>query len=95
MKTRKCGNEMNHTPTPWNVGLKDINQLIRVHGPDGPKETIARVSLPDDAAFIVRAVNCHEELVRMVKALTEPYVDECEISLVQKISKLVAKAEGK
>jgi hypothetical protein len=63
-------NESNHTPTPWNVRT-DANEFALIgKGPTyiGFIEK-DRHEAEANAAFIVRAVNCHDELVAMVDEL--------------------------
>ncbi len=51
-----------HTPSPWEIGL-----LGYLRGPNN--ENI--LENPANAAYIVRAVNAHEELVDLVKQALE------------------------
>jgi len=54
-----------HTPTPWRLD-KQNPSLLR----DAKGLYVAKISeeLPADAAFIVRAVNAHEALLKALKA---------------------------
>ena len=70
-----------HSPTPWFVGEPNA-QNPECESPSGIRSVddyvIADICgdgrYPDhDATFIVRAVNCHEELVREL--------EDCELSL--------------
>jgi len=67
-----------HTPTPWKVRMYgEKNRWASFQGPDemaigdtnvsarSPEEALA------NAAFIIRAVNAHEELVEALKKITE------------------------
>lgn len=83
-----------HTPTPWKVHAE-----INVFGPDG-SSVLGKTSNSDpgvidevkaNAAFIVRAVNAHEELLAMVKILHPDHapVTRCDACT------LIAKAEGR
>ena len=56
-----------HTPTPWKVGVGP-NKEIEIFGPMRMNAHPILASLEHDprdanAAFIIRAVNCHDELV--------------------------------
>lgn len=74
---------MPHSPTPWPEPVYDN------HGNGGFSEwweipSIAKVYTAADAEFILRAVNCHDELVQSLRAACElastiPLgCDECE-----------------
>lgn len=97
-----------HTPTPWKP-VKDgaLDRMIV----DSKGSTIAHVlsetTINKDAAFIVRAVNAHEELMAIVKAIAEsfnagasqvyaealaPHTDD--ETLKTWINKAIAKASG-
>ena len=55
-----------HTPTPWRVVNETI--IVRLEY-DGKDAAICDVRTgAADAAFIVRAVNAHEELIETMKA---------------------------
>ncbi len=95
-----------HAPTPW-AQMKPqapttIQQGIYPHRP------IGRTIEIEDAAFIVRAVNAHDELLAIVKAIAEsfnagankvyaealaPHTDD--ETLMSWINKVIAKVEGK
>lgn len=68
-------NETKHTPTPWTANKRSIR---------AGKQAIASVhrinGLPDNhpiilgnAAFIVLAANCHDELVHVCRYLVDGY----------------------
>src|ERR1035438_1429603 len=76
-----------HTPTPWkirNVEFMDTISIVAGNIPvaEVPKtiESLSTIgSNAEDfanAAFIVRAVNCHEELVEFVKYIRKKVVDD-------------------
>lgn len=89
----KTETKVKHTPTPWTIkGYEIVNK-------DG---WIASVNQdkPEDAAYIVRAVNCHEELIRLLyvcrgftQALTQGNHEGANI-LHKEITEAIAKAEG-
>lgn len=91
-----------HTPTPWHldnegrtvVGADGI-QICTPHGLRNPQPFV-------NAAFIVRAVNMHEELLAVSKSLIaflqEPMHKRAETELegiVLRMHKAIAKAEGR
>lgn len=75
-----------HTPTPWNPN--DLQDLL-FKNPE-----LGRAN----ANLIVRAVNSHEELLRLVKSYRSfllSIADPMRISEYELIDKAIAKAEGK
>lgn len=60
---------MTHTPTPWTmIQLPDFRW--RIDARQGPLHVCPAIANgSDDAALIVRAVNCHDELVTTLKAV--------------------------
>ena len=83
-----------HTPTPWStdghsVRGKDSERgngpwLFDVYGVDG------------DAAFIVRAANCHDVLVAALKEVRADIWSGCDtVRSTAKIDAALAKAEGR
>lgn len=77
-----------HTPTPWSLGIS--------RKCDGyAKGKVFQADTDEDAAFIVRAVNCHYELLTAVKELqcfcNQPAFDPGQCSRCC----LIAKAERK
>lgn len=64
-------NKIVHTPTPWEIGdvtdgAEEYNECANVRGIQirGERKAVACI---DDANFIVRAVNSHEELLDALK----------------------------
>jgi hypothetical protein len=58
----------NHSPTPWRLYKCLAGEYQEIFGPHGPHHDdrlpiIGRA----DAAFIVRACNCHEELLKVIQ----------------------------
>lgn len=78
---------MTHTPTPWFSEGRPPNMVLLFSGKDMGNRKSPCILLADDdqaanAAFIVRAVNCHDELVealtnarRIILALDSSLVD--------------------
>lgn len=67
--------QVKHTPTPWHVERDDNvvscdGTLIAAAYGVYPKE-YDRTSAASDAEFIVRAVNCHEELLWALKTVLD------------------------
>lgn len=98
---------MEHTPTPWRYQgeLSDGRVTQHIYTASGRYGHPASCGKEEDAAFIVRAVNCHEELIQ---ALLNAHgiIDnanpndhdgalycQCETALAYQ--KAFAKAEGK
>lgn len=86
---------LTHTPTPWKVMANPIEisgSMYEIRGPKG--ETVALVELVDnelsspyfrnkdktDGAFIVRAVNAHEELVKALRKYGR-HTRDCDFEL--------------
>jgi hypothetical protein len=69
----KCEAELviraQHTPTPWSISdLKTIEGDSMVCAGEGHGYgLVASVTIPQDAAFIVRAVNAHDDLVKALE----------------------------
>lgn len=86
-----------HTPTPWK--LDDTRPMVYVMGADG--ETIAsfdRRSIEEaNAAFIVRAVNAHEELLFACKEAADAIYgwDEPDNPILPLLKKAIDNVEGK
>lgn len=95
-----------HTPTPWTLMPGDSAPRITIDGDkewpivpviSGPSKAHARAN----AAFIVKAVNCHEELLEALKlayaALRNPserHQSKDERGLTQTITEAIAASEG-
>lgn len=66
-----------HTPTPW--GVPDGGTQPTITTADESKHIATMADTGDEmeanAAFIVRAVNCHEALVAALKGLVERGTD--------------------
>ena len=93
----KKKSEPNHTPTPWRV---DIQGNLRQ---ETGKEIVVSVmphtnrNKTDDAAFIVRAVNSHEELLKALKFVVTNYeLSEAlkKIGALEAFVQAIAKAEA-
>lgn len=94
-----------HTPTPWKAAIapnvdkdrtyimtesrKRIALMIR-NGTQ--QEPIPHSEADANAAFIVRAVNCHEELLELAKWVADSLRPE---ERPANVNRLIAKAEGK
>lgn len=63
-----------HTPTPWTVSLADGKAI----GQTDSGDELVYANSREDAAFIVRAVNAHEELVAALRAC-EAYMSTAPI----------------
>lgn len=90
-----------HTPTPWktmcfSMSPKVLEIRSEIGGP-----WIAEINLTgnhrENAAFIVRAVNCHDEMLETLKGLmTHPCIDQSKINKLDLVAihNLIAEAEG-
>jgi hypothetical protein len=83
-----------HTPTPWEPH-EDWNKTVEIFGGDPPdkfKNVTDNLSW-EDAAFIVRAVNAHEELLDACKYVLHRLESGKEI-VAGKLIHAIAKAEA-
>lgn len=82
-----------HTPPPWKAEGTVIKGPVMLNG---SFNTIAKMFTDDreDAAFIVRAVNSHEELLELAKEY-QRYIQMKEKRISVDIAGIIAKAEGK
>lgn len=114
MKTKQ--DTAQHTPTPWYLNVVDGSQLelfakdedgstvctALVHGPAGEWRTVGPIH-EANAAFIIRAVNAHEDLLNCCKGLAETLEDEFNMlesrvdreEVIASIRRIIAKAEGR
>lgn len=60
-----------HTPTPWRMSSMRNGETIQIVQAYAPVARIALVSprKPENAAFIVRACNAHDELVAALRCI--------------------------
>jgi hypothetical protein len=105
--------KLSHTPTPWKLehyGIGDSETQIVSYAENKGTKIIARLAphgdfekRESDAAFIVRAVNAHDELIAALKQARESYVyrtrHENKVvgegdTLLSVIDAALAKAEG-
>lgn len=96
----------NHTPTPWHV--IEGNKSIYICNPKGTPIAELNLYIGDsgfitkdkngiaNADFIVRAVNCHDELVDVLNLLNkEVYLqDKTSNSTFKRMQNILAKAKG-
>ncbi len=88
-----------HTPTPWKIS--NINGLqIELPGEE-IKGSVRVYSSYEDADFIVRAVNAHDEMYRILLALTSEfeatpnkYEARIAMDIIKNAREAIAKAEG-
>lgn len=92
--------ETKHTPTPWTIIDADSSWNLFGGSQHVAKIGKARNGLTD-AAYIVRAVNAHEELLQFAKNV-EAYLaglgtsrDDAECVLLNYAEQAIAKAERK
>ena len=72
-----------YTPIPWNANGRWLETDV----------TIGVVENVQDAAFIVRAVNAHDDLLELAHAICDWSKNRKDILLLAKVA--IAKAEGK
>lgn len=93
--------ETNHTPTPWKVVASNAREIEAQDGTyicettyfpgDGKRDDDPY----SNAAFIVRAVNCHEELLDALKTIAYAQGDGHPLALIKVAREALAKAEAK
>ncbi len=89
--------ELSHTPTPWEVGFNKADRTYHIVDCIGGS-TMAFSADEENAAFIVRAVNAHEELLHALKCLVAQYDEANEESFAEAYGnalEIIAKAEGR
>jgi hypothetical protein len=92
-----------HTPTPWKIDTSRPNATVV----RGSNELLVAECVPEDAAFIVRAVNSHEAVIGHLEsirdnvrniAVRKPSAKELEIechNLADYIHRVIVQAEEK
>lgn len=86
---------MGQTATPWSI----VDDLV-VRSSDGSNVSglVVKRMRPDDAAFIVRAVNCHADLLAacewIMKELCEAWDETEEKAIPEKYRAALATAKG-
>lgn len=103
----ECQCKPQHAPTPWRVSHYTGGILEGVNVIRSDNDEIDICSMVDhpkvgkaNAAFIVRAVNCHEELVGMLKVYRNELMerankgDKAVLHGCQLVDRAIAKAEG-
>lgn len=80
-----------HTPTPWTFSPMGMIIARTVTDDDGDNLVLGSMNNPENAAFIVRAVNCYEELLEALRNFRDKGIGYNGPDL----NKLIAKAEGK
>lgn len=82
-----------HTPTPWKVWPNDGVNILDT---GTHSISIARALKCADAAFIIRAVNCHEHLLSIVRELRYRSFDpKFKGWDFKELDQVIAKAEGR
>lgn len=88
-----------HTPTPWNndspSGLVIFSETERVATVDDLGSSFRTKEMKANAAFIVRAVNSHDDLLITLKSLRKAVSQYLAESVASDIDAAIAKAEGK
>lgn len=90
-----------HSPTPWrtNVARRSDGQIIVVHVVTSDGTSVAQMAgHPNEtanAAFIVRAANCHDDLVTTLRQSRKTFEALQLWNCVSTIDAALAKAEGR
>lgn len=106
--------ESKHTPTPWHIEIVECRDLsnkksdtVAIVCADGGRIALLGGNKKNKAAFIVRAANCHEELVACLKDVLQEFSDVWESEfgsmpqaedtkkILGRAQAVIAKAEGK
>ena len=86
-----------HTPTPWRIINDDVNGKFDIRNSE--QKYVCSVGWArngsEDAAFIVRAVNAHEELLQAAKSMRQEISRRTKGVVATSWDKAIAKAEGK
>lgn len=78
-----------HTPTPWQVvNAMDIATV-------NDRRWLMSADNEADAAYIVKAVNCHQEFVWATKMILSRWESRDLASAVNKLREVMEKAEGR
>ena len=82
-----------HTPTPWRLNrpADDILSSVRT---ENNQFVIALGTSHEDAELIVRAVNCHDDLVYAVENLLFNYRNSHSEQRKTRLESLLARARG-
>lgn len=96
-----CSPHHNHTQTPWKIEESYVGARYMVRSAHSDETAMTRYR--EDAAFIVRAVNSHEELINAMKEISihirgkcdHETQDECDDCIGLIVADAIAKAEGK
>jgi len=88
---------LKHAPTPWHLASTADGYFTCIERDD---RLIARCGSSDflqaerDAAFVVRAVNAHEELIDTLRMVIEDLQEDEYGYLIKMAEQAIAKAEG-
>ena len=92
MKTQK---QATHTPTPWKYQWGIAGETFTLIRNEHDHAPYIHVRERNDAAFIVRAVNAHQELLEVVKLVRRMALVKGQTELGRRCDEAIAKAEGK
>jgi len=100
---------MSHTPTPWtqrrgyySPEWREDNHVIetaepqpsKISGFDPTVESVCHMAKPEDAEFIIRAVNNHDELLAALEYVVGFYDKWGTSPVCNKARAAIAKAKG-
>lgn len=93
-----------HTPVPWEIKRdRGVRRIIKAGDPLRSIFIIESWTKPEDAEFIVRAANCHDELLAACKDILfaanlsiadDDQMPEISRAALNRLAKAIAKAEG-
>ena len=81
-----------HTPTPWEMKLEKADKSYRIFDCSGGS-VIAYSADERNAAFIVRACNQFDKMLRQLKTIRLLYEKEMGILNTQELDALIAECE--
>lgn len=90
----------NHTPTPWKLATNGWDVLDQENKPlVTPRHTREIDEIAANQAFIVRAVNSHSELLKLIKDINYAFyavgTPKAMKEVMSRSKAIIAKAEGK
>lgn len=84
-----------NTPTPWMISAVNDRAVVGFDE-NGTREVVAQCLSPADAAFVIRAANSHEALVKALRPLAahadavDAHFDADELAALDQETHLVA-----
>lgn len=87
------------TALPWHYSYRDWDDSATICNQQGqvaaiPPKLIKPQDWKDEAEFIVRACNVHDELVAIAQRFLKHCCTDCDSDLEALLKKVIAKADG-